>query len=275
MRDLQAVKDRGEKIVLASPWDYNTTQLAEEAGADMIVIGGGHVTMMLGGQPHALKASMEDMLYLTRQCAPAVKRAVFFVSLPFGSFHVSPEQAVENAIRLVKAGAHCVKAQVPGALKRHVQAIIDAGIPFIGHVGLLPHLILKRGGFRVYGKTSEEAMDIYNECKALEEMGASAIEMEGVPQQVATEITKRIKIPIFGIGAGPNTDGQFLMLTDVFGMQKDFSVKFAKKYIDMWALCSDALNTAVEEVRSGAFPAQEHCFNMKDEELDRFMSEDD
>jgi 3-methyl-2-oxobutanoate hydroxymethyltransferase len=117
--DIQAMKRQGEKIVLAAPWDFNSTQMAEDAGADMIVIGGGTTAMMLGGQPHALIATMEDVLCLTKQCAPAVKRAVFYVSLPYGSFHVSKQQAVENAIKMVKAGAHCIKAQAPGALKEH------------------------------------------------------------------------------------------------------------------------------------------------------------
>jgi 3-methyl-2-oxobutanoate hydroxymethyltransferase len=270
MRDLQAMKERGEKIVLAAPWDYNSTQMAEEAGADMVVIGGATVAMMLGGQPHALNSSMEDVLCLTQQCAPAIKRAVFYVSMPYGSFHVSPEQTVENAIRLVKAGAHCIKAQTPGPLKRHAQAIIDAGIPFIGHVGLLPQLIYKRGGFRVFGRTSAEASELYQECAELEAMGASAIEMEAVPHRVATEITKRLKIPVFGIGAGPHTDGQFQVLTDVFGLQKDFSTSFSKQYINIWPLCAEALSRAFEEVRSGTFPENKHSFEMADGEWEKF-----
>lgn len=270
MRDLQAMKERGEKIVLAAPWDYNSTMMSEEAGADMVVIGGATVKMMLGGQPHALGATMEDVLCLTRQCAPAIKRSVFYVSLPYGSFHVSPEQAVENALQLVKAGAHCVKAQAPGALKKNVQAIIDAGIPFIGHVGLLPHLIYKRGGFRVHGKTCEEAQEMLDECLELERMGACAIEVEAIPHRVATEITKRLKIPVFGIGAGPHTDGQFQVLTDVFGLQKDFSTSFSKRYLDLWPMCAEALTQAFEEVRNGTFPTNEHSFEIPDEEWDRF-----
>jgi 3-methyl-2-oxobutanoate hydroxymethyltransferase len=271
MCDLQKMKQRGEKIVLAAPWDYNSTQMAEDAGADVIVIGGGTTAMMLGGQTHALGATMEDVLTLTKQCAPAIKRAVFYVSLPYGSFHISRQQTVENALRLVKAGAHCVKAQTPGALREHAKGIIDAQIPFIGHVGLLPHLIYKRGGFRVYGKTYGEAAELYEECKELERIGASAIEMEAVPCRVAAEITKRLKIPVFGIGAGPDTDGQFQVLTDVFGFQKDFSTTFSKRYLDLWPMCVDTLKQAFNEVRKGIFPEKCHTFEIKDEEFSKFI----
>ena len=227
--------------------------------------------MMLGGQPHALGATMGDVLCLTRQCQPAVKGAVFYVSLPYGSFHVSRQQAVQNALELVRAGAHCVKAQAHGALKKHAEAIIDAGIPFIGHVGLLPHLYYKRGGFRVYGKTSREALELLQECQQLQDMGASAIEMEAVPAAVAREITNRLQIPVFGIGAGPHTDGQFQVLTDIFGLQKDFSTKFSRKYLDLWPDCIQALTQSFSDVRSGEFPAAEHCFDIDKQQLDEFL----
>ncbi len=162
---------------------------------------------------------------------------------------------------------------MPGPLKRHAQAIIDAGIPFIGHLGLLPQLYYKRGGFRVYGKTAEEAMELFEEARALEEMGASAIELKAAPHEAETEIARRINIPVFGIGTGPDADGQFIVCTDVFGMQKDFSVTFAKKYINMWELCEKAMHEAIDDIRTGAFPAPENCFNMKEDELAVFRAQ--
>ncbi len=269
--DLKAMKARGRKIVLAAPWDYNSTRMAEEAAADVVVIGGGTAAMMLGGQPHALGASMEDMLSLTKKVAPAVKRAVLYVSLPYGSFHVSNEQAVRNAITLIKAGAHCVKAQAPGPLRDRAKSIIDAGIPFVGHVGLLPQLIYKRGGFRVFGKTFEEAADLYNECIELERLGACAIEMECVPAKVAAEIAGRVKIPVFGIGSGAGTDGQFVVLVDALGLQKTLQTKYSKRYVHLWPVCVEALKQAAEEVRTGAFPAEAHWFRVPEAEYGKFM----
>ena len=265
------MKDRGEKIVLAAPWDYNSTRLAEEAGADVVVVGGATVAMMMGGRPHALGTSMDEMLSLTRLVAPAVRRAVLYVSLPYGSFHVSNKQAVKNAIQLVKAGAHCIKAQTPGALIKRARAIINAGITFVGHVGLLPQAIYKRGGFRVYGKTYFEAIELYEECRELERIGASAIEMECVPAKVAAEISTRVRIPIFGIGSGPGTDGQFQVMVDVLGFQKSLATRYAKRYVDMWAIAMEAYKRAVDEVRTGLFPDESHTFAIPDQEFVKFM----
>lgn len=270
--DLREIKKRGQKIVLAAPWDFNSTCIAEQAGADVIVIGGGTTSMMLGGQPTSLGATMEDVLALTRQVAPAVKRAVFYTSLPYGSFHVSNGQAVENAVKLVKAGAHCIKAQTPGNLLERAKAIIDAGIPFIGHVGLLPHLFYKRGGFKVFGRTAKEAIELWDECRRLQDIGADAIEMEGVPGKVAAEISKRLAIPIFGIGSGLDTDGQFIVLVDALGLQRSTSTKFAKRYVDLWSVCLDTIRVAVSEIRERRFPAEEHTFPIKEEEFNEFIA---
>ncbi len=268
--DLQAMKDRGEPIVLAAPWDYTSTLMAEAAGADVVVVGGGTTAMMMGGRPHALTATMEDVLSLTRMVAPAVRRAVFYVSLPYGSFHVSNAQAVENALQLVKAGAHCIKAQTPGALIDRAKAIIDAGIPFVGHVGLLPHLIYKRGGFRAFGRSLEEAVELYSECVELERAGAVAIEMEAVPAPVAEGIAKRLRIPVFGIGAGPGTDGQFIVLVDALGLTEQPATRFAKRYANLWPTCAEALSRAVTDIRDGSFPEDRHCFAIDTDEMRKF-----
>jgi 3-methyl-2-oxobutanoate hydroxymethyltransferase len=271
MKDLQEMKARGEKILYACPWDYTSTRIAEEAGADLVGIGGASTVMMLGGQPHGLSATMEGVIALVKNVAPAIRHAVLNVALPFGSFQVSNEQAVSNAILLVKAGAHCVKAQVFGESCERAQAIIKAGIPFQGHVGMLPQLYYKRGGFRSYGKTADEAWEIFENCRILQEMGASGIEMECVPARVAAEISRRLTIPVFGIGSGPGTDGQILVLVDVFGFQQSLPVKFAKRYLDMWSLCLDAMKKSVADVRSGEFPKTENTFTIKDEEFSKFL----
>ena len=275
MKDIQAMKDKGQKFIVACPWDYHSAQMAEEAGAEILAIGGPTPEMFLGGKLNAFNASIDDVAKITANIARAVTRPVLLVSLTYGSFHVSDEQAVGNAIKLVQAGAHCVKAQVPGKLIRRAEALINAGIAFEGHVGLLPHLMYKRGGFKVYGKTSEEGLEIYKECKRLEDIGACCIEMECVPHQVAAEITKRLRIPVLGIGSGPETDGQFLVMQDILGLQKTLELKFVKRYADLWPVCCNALKQAGDEVRSKVFPAKEHTFSIKEQEFEKFMEKID
>lgn len=269
--ELKRMKERGEKIVLAPVWDYNTTMMAEEAGAHMVSVGGATGAMMLGGQPHALRAEMEDVLFLTRNMAAAVKRTVSFCAMPYGSFHLSNEQAIGNAIRLVKAGAHSVKMQASGPLLERVKAVIDAGVQFIGHVGLLPQYIHKLGGYRIVGRTSDEAIALYREVKNLEELGAYAIEMECVPAKVAAEISKRASIPILGIGSGSGTDGQILALVDIWGLQRTVTSKFAKRYVDLWPVCVDALKKFIGEVETNQFPTGKHSFKIPDEAFEKFM----
>lgn len=141
---------------------------------------------------------------------------------------------------------------------------------FIGHVGLLPHLIHKRGGFKVWGKTAEQARELMDECLELERMGAVGIEMECVTDRVATEITRRLRIPVFGIGSGVDTDGQFQVMTDVFGLQKEFGTSFCKRYVNLWEVCDETLRKAFEEVREGVFPDPSHTFAIPDEEFEAF-----
>ena len=269
--DLLTMKARSEKIVVVPVWDYNTTVMAEEAGADIVAVGGATAAMMMGGEPHALRASMEDVLFLLRRITPAVKRAVIFAAMPYGSFHVSNEQAVRNAVQLVKAGAHCLKMQASGPLHERVKAVVDAGIQCIGHVGLLPQYIHTLGRFRVVGKTFEEAATVYREVKALEEIGVWAIEMECVPAKVAREISKRVKIAILGIGSGLGTDGQILALVDILGLQRTIMPKFTKRYADLWPVCINALKEYAKEVRTKAFPTKEHSFSISDKEFEKFM----
>jgi len=269
--ELQAMKGRGEKIVVVPVWDYNTTVMAEEAGADIVSVGGASAAMMMGGEPHALRASMEDVLFLLRRVTPAVQHALLFAAMPCGSFHISNEQAVRNAVRLVKAGAHCVKMQASEALHDRVKAAVDAGIQCVGHVGLLPQYIHKLGRFRVVGKTSEEALTVYKEVKELEEIGVWAIEMECVPAKVAEEISRRARIPVLGIGSGPGTDGQILALVDILGLQRTIMPKFTKRYADLWPVCINALKEYTKEVKTKAFPTEKHSFSISGSEFGKFM----
>ncbi len=270
-KDLQAMKDRGEKIFYACPYDYHSTMLAEAAGADLVGFGGGTHEMMLGGAPNALGASMEDILSLARTIVPAVKRAVILMAMPFGSFQASNEEAARNAVRLVKAGANCVKAQVDIPLLDRAKAIIDTGIPFQGHVGLMPQYYNQRGGMVVYGRTAKDARHLYELSQRLQDLGATALEMECVPARVATVIARKLSIPVLGIGSGVQTDGQIIVLVDVLGLQQTLELKTVKKYANLYPQALEAMKRCVEEVRTGQFPEECHTFAIKDEEFEKFQ----
>lgn len=269
--DIRKKKEKGEKIILAAVWDYTSTLISEEAGADMVSVGGATAAMMLGGQKHALSAEMGDVIALVKNMSPAVKRTVSFVAMPYGSFHISNEQAIRNAIRLIKAGAHSVKMQVQGPLFNRAEAVVGAGVQLVGHVGLLPQYYHKMGGYRVVGKTYEEAVQVYKDVKMFEDIGAYAVEMECVPAKIAAEISKKVKVPILGIGSGAGTDGQILVVVDIWGYQRTLAPKYIKKYIDMWPKCLDALKQAIDEIKTNKFPAEEHSFSVQESEYQKFI----
>lgn len=269
--EIKKMKERGEKIILAPVWDYNSTRIAEEAGAHIVSVGDGTVAMMLGNDPHTLNVEMEEVLFLVRKMKPAVERTVSFSTMPFGSFQVSNEQAVRNAIKIIKAGAHSVLIQASGPLLTRVEAVAGTGIEVLGHVGLRPQYYYKLGGYRVFGNTCSEAIELYKEVKRLEDIGVYAIEMECVPAKIAREISKRVKIPILGIGSGPGTDGQILVLVDLWGLQKTIKPKFMKRYVDLWPVCVDSFKKAIDEVNNNLFPAKEHSYDVEDNEFEDFM----
>jgi 3-methyl-2-oxobutanoate hydroxymethyltransferase len=193
------------------------------------------------------------------------------MALPYGSFQASNEDAVRNAVRLVKAGAQTIKAQVDLPLLDRAKAIIGTGIPFQGHVGLMPQYYHQRGGMIVYGRTAREARHIYELCLRLQDLGASAIEMECVPALVAEAIARRLTIPVLGIGSGLHTDGQIIVLVDVLGLQQTLELKTVKKYANLWPLAVEALKQCANEVRTGQFPEECHTFSIKPEEYEQFM----
>jgi 3-methyl-2-oxobutanoate hydroxymethyltransferase len=272
IHDLQSMKDRGEKIVMVNAYDYNTAQIVEEAGVDLVALGGALSSMILAGERTSLRASMEDVLFMLERVAPAINHAVLIAAMPYGSYHVSNQQAISNAIRLMKAGAHTVKMQGTGVILDRLKSVIDAGIPCMGHVGLTPQYIHKLGGYRAFGKVNEEAVKVYDDVKQLEEVGVWAIEMECVPEKVAAEICTRTKIPIFGIGSGIGTDGQTLAIHDIWGFQRTIAPKMAKRYVDLWPLCVNAIKEYAEEVRGGAFPTEANSFKISESEFVKFMN---
>jgi 3-methyl-2-oxobutanoate hydroxymethyltransferase len=271
--ELGEMKRRGEKIVMVTAYDAPGARFAEDAGVDIILVGDTAAMVVLGHEGTTVPVTMDEMLFLTRTVARAVRHPVVVGDMPFGSFQVSDEKAVENAIRFLKeAGADAVKLEGAGPMLTRVQSIVQAGIPVMGHVGLTPQSATMLGGFKTQGKTAEAARQLVDDALALERAGAFSVVLEAVPAPVAAEVTQRLSVPTIGIGAGRGTDGQVLVYHDLLGLTEGHLPRFVKRYANLSREIRDALEAYAEEVRAGTFPEDEHTYEMPDEELERFRS---
>ncbi len=246
-------KREGRRLSFITAYDCTFAKLADAAGVDGVLIGDS-VGMMVGGDPHTLFVSLEQMEYHTRIVARGVSNALVMADLPFGSFEESPEQAFGAAVRLVKAGAQIVKLEGGAAMADTVAFISARGIPVCGHIGLTPQHVHQFGGFRRQGKTQEAASKLFDDAVTLADAGARMVLMEAIPSDLAREITQRLAVPTIGIGAGPGTDAQVLVMHDVLGLNPDRAPSFAKAYLDGATLMREALEQYAGEVRSGSFP---------------------
>jgi 3-methyl-2-oxobutanoate hydroxymethyltransferase len=266
--ELAEMKRRGDRIVMVTAYDMPGARFAEDAGIDMILVGDTAAMVVLGHEGTTVPVTMDEMLFLTRAVSRAVHRPVVVGDMPFGSYQVSDEDAVRNAIRFVKeAGADVVKLEGAGPMVSRVRAISEAGIPVVGHVGLTPQSATKLGGFKTQGKTAEAARSLLDDALALEAAGCFAIVLEAVPAPVAASITGRLSIPTIGIGAGPSCDGQVLVYHDLLGLSEGHLPRFVKRYANLSREIRDALEAYADEVRSGAFPGPEHSYAMAETEL--------
>jgi 3-methyl-2-oxobutanoate hydroxymethyltransferase len=230
--------------------------------------------MTVLGHATTVPATMEEMLMLTRAVTRGAERALVIADMPFGSYQVSDEDALRNAVSFVKeAGADAVKLEGAGPSLARVAALVGAGIPVMGHIGLTPQSATMLGGFRAQGKTAEKARALVEEAVALEAAGCFSLVLEAVPAPVAARITETLAIPTIGIGSGLDCDGQVLVLHDLLGLYDRASPRFAKRYAELGAAIQDALERFAGEVRSGAFPAEEHTYAMPAEELAAFLSD--
>jgi 3-methyl-2-oxobutanoate hydroxymethyltransferase len=269
--ELAAMKRRGEKIVMVTAYDAPGARFAEDAGVDVILVGDTAAMVMLGHESTTVPVTVDEMLFLTRTVSRAAHRPVIVGDMPFGSYQVSDEGAVTNAIRFVKeAGADVVKLEGAGTSVSRVRAIVAAGIPVMGHIGLTPQSATMLGGFKTQGKTAERALTLVEEALELERAGCFALVLEAVPAAVAARITELLQIPTFGIGAGPACDGQVLVYHDLLGLTEGHLPRFVKRYANLSAEIKGALSDYAEEVRSGAFPGEEHSYSMDSEELAGF-----
>lgn len=266
---LQNAKDNGKKITMLTAYDYSMAKLIDEAGINMILVGDSLGMVMLGYED-TLSVTMEDMIHHTRAVARGAKDAFVVADMPFMSYQTSVYDAVYNAGRLMKEGrAQAVKLEGGREVAEQIRAITKASMPVVGHLGLTPQSLNAFGGFKVQGKSEEAARKLLEDAKIIEEAGAVAIVLECVPAKLAELISKQVKVPIIGIGAGAGCDGQVLVYQDMLAMFGDFKPKFVKQFAPIGDLMKEAFAKYIEEVKTGAFPAQEHTFAISDEMLEK------
>ena len=270
LTELGAMKRRAERIVMVTAYDYPSGRLADQAGIDIVLVGDSAAMTVLG-HDSTVPATMEEMLVLTRATARGARRSLVVADMPFGSFQVSDEEAVRNGIRFVKeADADALKLEGAGTTLARVRALVGAGIPVMGHVGLTPQSATMLGGFRAQGRTARQARQLLDDALALEQAGCFAIVLEAVPAAVAARVTEAVSVPTLGIGSGPDCDGQVLVWHDLVGLYDGRPARFVKRYADVGVVVKDALERFAADVREGAFPDESHTYAIPEDELARF-----
>lgn len=266
-------KQSNEKITMLTAYDYSTARLEEESGVDAILVGDS-LGMVVLGYENTLSVTMEDMIHHSAAVARGAKNTFVVTDLPFMSYQTSVYDAVKNAGRLVKEGlADAVKLEGGVKFAEHIRAISDASIPVMGHIGMTPQSVNAFGGFKVQGKSIEDAKRVIADAKAVEEAGAFAVVMECVPSALTAYISKLLTIPVIGIGAGADCDGQVLVYQDMLGMYSDFTPKFAKKFAEAGEVMKNGFKNYFEEVKSGVFPSAEHAFKIDEEVMKKITEE--
>ncbi len=265
--DFARMKAEGRRMVMLTAYDYPFARIFDQAGVDALLVGDS-LGMVVQGAESTLAVTLEEMIYHTRMVARGRKRALLVADMPFMTYQVSAEQAMSNAGRLVKeGGAEAVKIEGGLVMAATVRRIVEIDIPVMGHIGLTPQSVHRMGGHRVQGKKAGHSPGcrerLVQDALAVEEAGAFAVVLEGMPVDVAAEITARLSIPTIGIGAGPECDGQVLVMHDMLGLSDSFVPRFAKPYANLWQQATEAALSYSREVREHAFPGPEHCFRSK------------
>lgn len=267
---LAEMKRAGEPIVMVTAYDYPSARVAEEAGVDLVLVGD-TAAMVVLGYPGTEAVSMEEMIMLGKAVRRGLKAPLMVGDMPMGSYESSNELAVQSAQRLVKeTGCQVVKLEAGGTSVERARAIVRAGIPVMGHVGLTPQTATALGGYKTQGKTAQGAIQLLEDALALQSVGCFAIVFEAVPAAIAAAIAAQLEIPAIGIGAGPATAGQVLVYHDLLGISTGRAPKFVKRYAEVHAAMVGGVRRYVEEVRSGSFPGPEHTYGVEPEELTEF-----
>ena len=266
---IMQMKNSGHKISMLTAYDYTTARLLDEAGVNTILVGDSLGNVILGYED-TISVTVEDMIHHSAAVARGAKNALVVTDLPFMSYQTSVYDAVVNAGRLMKEGrAGAVKLEGGKEVCPQIKAIVSAGIPVVAHLGLTPQSINTFGGFKVQGKTEAAAKKLIEDAKAVEEAGAFLLVLECVPAKLAKLVTESINIPTIGIGAGAGCDGQVLVIYDMLGMFSDFKPKFVKHFANAGDMICEAVKTYIAEIDDGTFPAEEHCYKIDDEVIDK------
>lgn len=255
-----AKKEKGEKITSLTGYDFFTATLLDKAGIDMILVGDSLSQVVLG-HDNTLKVTMEDMLHHTKAVCRGVNNSLVVADMPFLSCATSSDAAVLNAGQFILAGASAVKVEGGVKMAEKIKAIAEAGIPVVGHIGLMPQSVLQMGGYKVQGKEKVQADMILEDAKAVEQSGAFAVVLECIPAALAKQITETLSIPTIGIGAGVDCDGQVLVSNDILGLSENVSPKFVKQYADLGTQMLDAFKDFKKDVTAKNYPADEHSYN--------------
>jgi 3-methyl-2-oxobutanoate hydroxymethyltransferase len=261
---LQKKKERAEKIVALTAYDFPTARIVDEAGVDLVLVGDS-LGMVVLGYADTIPVTMDEMIHHTKAVTRAVRRALVIGDMPYFSFHQTEELTIANASRFLKeAGAKAIKIEgASGKRLQLIEAMVEAEIPVMGHVGLTPQSIRLLGGFKVRGGEQAEAKTIISDAQKLEKAGVFAVILECIPQDLAKVITEKLKVPTIGIGAGPHCDGQILVFHDMVGFSTGCNPKFVKRYADLEAVISGAVRNYAAEVRGGIFPDETHSYQRK------------
>ena len=269
---LGEMKERGENISMLTAYDYPTARLLDEAGVDVLLVGD-TLGMVVLGYDSTVYVTLEEMIHHIKAVVRGTQRALVIGDLPFGSYNEDLSQAIRSATRLIKEGG-CAAVKLEGGIEMApiVRAVADAGIPVVGHVGLLPQTATKVGGFKVQARTAEDALALFESGRALEKAGAFMIVIEAVPAPVGRLLSRSLTVPVIGIGAGAGCDGQVLVTPDMLGLQEALTPRYLKRYAHLAGTVADAVRQYVSEVKAGTFPAEEHTYSMDPQEEAKLSS---
>jgi len=257
---LQEMKNRGEKIAMLTAYDYSMAKIIDGAGIDVILVGDSASNVMAGHET-TLPITLDQMIYHAASVIRAVERALVVVDLPFGTYQGSSSEALRSSIRIMKeAGAHAVKLEGGSEIRESVQRILSAGIPVMGHLGLTPQSIYKFGTYTVRAKEEAEANKLMEDAKLLEECGCFGVVLEKIPAELAKKVSQSLSIPTIGIGAGPDADGQVLVMQDMLGINKEFKPRFLRRYADIHSVVTGAVGQYVADVKAKTFPNEEEKY---------------
>jgi 3-methyl-2-oxobutanoate hydroxymethyltransferase len=259
-KSLIEMKNHGEKISMLTAYDYTMAKIVDTAGIDVILVGDSASNVMAGHET-TLPITLDQMIYHASSVVRAIERALVVVDLPFGSYQSDPKEALRSAIRIMKeSGGHAVKLEGGKEIKESIKKILNAGIPVMGHLGLTPQSIYKFGTYSVRAKEEEEAEKLLADAKMLEKIGCFAVVLEKIPADLAEKVAKSISIPVIGIGAGGNVDGQVLVIHDMLGMNNEFSPRFLRRYLNLYQEMTTAISQYVTDVKSSDFPNEKEQY---------------